>query len=61
MPRRWYHEFYVPYLVKTIPLIPVWVVMQLELLGLIPNRDPSEDSDIAKSNDDQIVAPEAVA
>jgi hypothetical protein len=23
--------------VKTIPLIPVWVVMQLELAGLIPN------------------------
>jgi hypothetical protein len=61
MPRRWYHEFYVPYLVKTLPLIPVWVVMQLELLGLIPNRDSSEDSDIAKSDQGQIVAPEAVA
>jgi hypothetical protein len=37
MPRAWYHGWYVPHLVKTIPLIPVWVVMQLELAGLIPN------------------------
>jgi hypothetical protein len=37
MPRAWYLGWYVPHLVKTIPLIPVWVVMQLELAGLIPN------------------------
>jgi Glycosyltransferase family 87 len=58
MPRSWYHEYYVPYLVKTIPLIPVWIAMQCELLGVIPNRDPL---DVAKSDDRQIVAPEAVA
>jgi hypothetical protein len=37
MPRAWYSEWYVPNLVKTIPLIPLWAVMQLELLGVIPN------------------------
>ena len=58
MPRRWYHEYYVPYLVKTIPLIPVWVVMQFELLGLIRNRDAL---DVAKSDQRQVVAAEAVA
>jgi hypothetical protein len=38
MPRDWYRGWYVPYLVKTIPLIPVWIVMQLELHGVIENR-----------------------
>ena len=37
MPRTWYREWYVPYLVKTIPLIPLWIIMQLELLGLVSN------------------------
>lgn len=37
MPRAWYSQWYVPNLVKTIPLIPLWAVMQLELLGVIPN------------------------
>lgn len=35
MPRDWYAGWYVPNLVKTIPLIPVWAVMQLELLGVV--------------------------
>ena len=39
MPHAWYTDWYVPNLVKTIPLIPVWAVMQLELLGVIPNRE----------------------
>jgi hypothetical protein len=46
MPRKWYHEWYVPYLVKTIPLIPVWLAMQAELLGFIANRDPLERAEV---------------
>jgi hypothetical protein len=58
MPRTWYREYYVPYLVKTIPLIPVWVVMQFELLGLLTNRGALER---AESDQREIVAPEAIA
>jgi hypothetical protein len=58
MPRAWYHAWYVPYLVKTIPLIPVWIAMQAELLGLIPNRGASE---LAESNERDVAAPEALA
>ena len=42
MPRAWYRAFYVPYLLKTVPLVPVWIAMQGELLGLIPNRGASQ-------------------
>ena len=42
MPRAWYHAYYVKYLLKTVPLIAVWLAMQGELLGLIPNRGRSE-------------------
>ncbi|HVT41267.1 MAG TPA: glycosyltransferase family 87 protein [Gemmatimonadaceae bacterium] len=35
MPRVWYREFYVAWMLKTVPLIPVWAVMQLELFGLV--------------------------
>jgi hypothetical protein len=58
MPRTWYREWYVPYLVKTIPLIPLWFVMQLELLGIVPNRGVLER---AKPNKLDLVAPEAFA
>jgi hypothetical protein len=58
MPRAWYHAWYVPYLVKTIPLIPVWLAMQAELLGVIPNRDPSE---IAEGDDAEILSTEPLA
>ena len=42
MPRTWYREYYVPLLLKTVPLIPVWIAVQLELHGLIGNRGVSE-------------------
>jgi hypothetical protein len=58
MPRPWYKAWYVPYLVKTVPLIPLWIVMQAELLGLIPNRGRSE---IAEADERQVPAPEAFA
>jgi hypothetical protein len=58
MPRTWYREWYVPYLVKTIPLIPLWIVMQLELLGVLANRGALER---AESDGGDVVAPEALA
>jgi hypothetical protein len=58
MPRSWYLGWYVPYLVKTVPLIPVWIVMQLELLGIISNRGRSER---AEPDQHEIAAPEALA
>jgi len=58
MPRTWYRAYYVPYLVKTIPLIPVWIAMQCELLGFIPNRGRSER---AESDEGQIVTAEPLA
>ena len=58
MPRAWYQGWYVPYLVKTIPLIPVWVVMQLELLGLIANAGVSER---VETDQGKIVPPETLA
>ncbi len=42
MPRALYHQYYVPFLLKTVPLIPVWIALQLELHGVIRNRGASE-------------------
>jgi hypothetical protein len=58
MPRSWYLGWYVPYLVKTVPLIPVWIVMQLELLGLIANPAASERSEPDQRH---VAAPESLA
>lgn len=58
MPRSWYTNWYIPYLVKTVPLIPVWIVMQAELLGLVPTRDTLE---CAEPDQRQVAAPEALA
>ena len=46
MPRAWYKAYYVHYLLKTVPLIPLWLVMQAELLGLISDsRGERAESD----------------
>jgi Glycosyltransferase family 87 len=37
LPASLYHAYYVKYLLKTVPLIPLWIVMQGELFGLIPS------------------------
>ncbi|MBI3567497.1 MAG: DUF2029 domain-containing protein [Gemmatimonadetes bacterium] len=42
MPRALYKAYYVKYMLKTVPLIPLWLVMQAELLGLIRDRGSSE-------------------
>ena len=46
MPRSLYRGFYVPYLVKTVPLIPLWIVMQLELHGRVKNAGASELAEV---------------
>ncbi len=46
MPRAWYKAYYVHYLLKTVPLIPLWLVMQAELLGLVTDsRGERAESD----------------
>lgn len=57
MPRALYREYYVPYLLKTVPLIPLWLVMQAELLGLVPNRG----SESGKPDAGDIAAAEPLA
>ena len=39
LPSAVYLKVYVAYLLKTVPLILIWCVMQLELLGLLGNTD----------------------
>jgi hypothetical protein len=48
MPRALYHAYYVKYLLKTVPLIPVWMAMQGELLGLIPGGSRSEQGEVGE-------------
>jgi hypothetical protein len=57
MPRAWYHSYYVPYLLKTVPLVFLWAAMQGELLGWIPNRGASQ---IAESDEREVASPEPV-
>ena len=42
LPRALYEAYYVKYLLKTVPLVPLWVVMQAELFGLIAIGTGSE-------------------
>ena len=55
MPRALYHDYYVRYLLKTVPLIPVWIALQAELLGVLRNGGASElgeggEPDVAASH-----------
>lgn len=50
MPRTWYREYYVPYLLKTVPLIPAWLAMQLELHGIVSNPGTSELAEMGEGN-----------
>ena len=59
MPRALYRAYYVPYLMKTLPLIPLWIAMQLELLGVI--RNAGRPSEIAETNERNITAAEPLA
>jgi hypothetical protein len=58
MPRYLYHTYYVPYLIKTVPLVPLWVVMQLELLGVV--RNGGDRSEIAEADQGDVAALQAV-
>ena len=49
MPREWYRAFYIGWALKTVPLIPAWIVMQLELLGVI--RDAGRRDNLAPARD----------
>jgi hypothetical protein len=57
MPRAWYREYYVPWLLKTVPLVAVWIAMQAELLGLVPNRGASHG---AETREGDVAAPQPV-
>ena len=57
MPRAWYRDYYVQYLLKTVPLIPLWIVMQLELHGVIRNRGSSE---LVEAGEGAVSLPQAV-
>jgi hypothetical protein len=59
MPRPWYREYYVAFMLKTVPLIPIWIAMQLELVGLV--TDGGRLSERAESDEGDIAATEALA
>lgn len=61
MPRSWYREYYVPYLLKTVPLIPLWLVMQLELHGLLRNRGAAELLEVRETGEGDVARPEPLA
>lgn len=61
MPRAWYRDYYVPYLLKTIPLIPLWIVMQLELHGLVRNFGAPELSEITEAGEGDVARAKPLA
>ena len=55
LPHAIYEQYYVKYLLKTVPLIPLWIVIQCELFGLI---DTTGSSERAEPNELNMVTPE---
>ena len=58
VPRAWYRDYYVRYMLKTVPLIPVWVVMQCELFGII--RDSGRGSQRGEADKADVAAAQAL-
>jgi hypothetical protein len=58
LPRALYQAYYVKYLLKTVPLIPLWMVMQAELCGWIGNAGDSEG---AEPDQRDLAAPQMLA
>lgn len=57
--RDLYHRVYLAYLLKTVPLIPIWIVMQLELHGLVRNR--RDESELGEGDARDVAGRKAVA
>ena len=57
--RDLYQRFYLAYLLKTVPLIPIWIILQLELHGLMRNR--RDDSELGEADPRDVVGREAVS
>lgn len=57
--RDLYQRFYLAYLLKTVPLIPIWIVIQLELHGLLPNR--RDASELGEADARDVAGREAIA
>jgi hypothetical protein len=57
--RDLYQRFYLAYLLKTVPLIPIWIILQLELHGLIRNR--RDDSELGEADPRDVAGQETVA
>ena len=57
--RDLYQRVYLAYLLKTVPLIPIWIVIQLELHGLLRSR--RDDSELGEADAPDVASREAIA
>ncbi len=58
MPHALYEDYYVRYMLKTVPLIPLWIMMQAELWNWVGTGAGSE---IAEADERDVPLPEPVA
>ncbi len=49
LPAALYRDYYVKYLLKTVPLVPLWIVIQAELYGRMP-AGPSDGVEALERN-----------